>query len=596
MSHDERNDELVIRRPEAEDGAALWELVEDIGVLDLNSPYAYLLVARHLAATSAVAEMRNKLVGFVSGYRPPIHDDVLFVWQVGVHPDARGLGLARRMILDILDREEARGVRWIESTVTTDNIPSQRLFRSLARHLDTEIAVSPYFSRDLFPDERPGTSEELHRIGPIDRRAERDEARGVDSAAFKRLESVVRTECRSFPTVFDAAEGHVLTDERGRDYLDFTCGGGVTSYGHNEPRLRSALIEHLERGAINHGQDLYTTVKRRFLERVHQVLLEPRGLDYRIMFPGPSSSGAVEAAVKLARKVTRRDKAVAFTHAYHGPTHGALELSADRMMRRGAGVPLEHVERMPYCGYHGADVDTADILRRSLADVRSGFDKPAAIVVETVQAEGGVHVASDSWLQKIEALAREFDVLLIVDESQTGCGRTGPFFGFEHAGIEPDMVVLSNALSGYGLPLSVVLARPEHDVWIPGEHVDPFRGLNAAMVTATASLDFFWADQGLSDDVTRKGAHVRARLEAMAESTSLDARVRGRGLLWGLDLGVGTRAREVSRECFERGLLVETCGSEQRVLKVMPPLTIDDGALDRGLDLLAEALEAVTGR
>jgi diaminobutyrate-2-oxoglutarate transaminase len=590
---DEETDDVVIRRPLPEDGAALWELVEELGGLDLNSPYAYLLVARHLASTSAVAELNGELVGFVSGYRPPIHDDVLFVWQVGVSPKARGRGLARRMILDILERDEARGVRWIESTVTADNLPSQRLFRSIARDLDTEIAVSPYFPRELFPEDQPGTSEELHRIGPIDRRLERDEARGVDSAAFKRFESVVRTECRAFPTVFDRAEGPRMTDERGKEYLDFTCGGGVTSYGHNEPRLRSALLEYLERGAITHGQDLYTTIKRRFLERFQQVVLEPRGLDYRVMFPGPSGSGAVEAAVKLARKVTRRSQVVAFTHGFHGPTHGALALSADRMMRRGAGVPLQHVERMPYCGYHGPDVDTAEILARSLADVRSGFDRPAALVVEPVQAEGGVHVASAEWLRRVEQICREDGVLMIVDETQTGCGRTGPFFGFEHAGIEPDMVVLSNALSGYGLPLSVVLIRPEHDVWVPGEHVDPFRGLNPAMVTATAALDYFWADGALSEDVARKEERVRERLGAMAETVP-GAKVRGRGLLYGLDLGPGPTARELSRACFERGLLVETCGSEQRVLKVMPPLTIPNEALDEGLAILADALHEVS--
>lgn len=584
--------ELVLREPTPDDGAGLWELVRELGKLDLNSPYAYLLVGRHLASTSVVADLGGEIVGFVSGYRPPIHDDVIFVWQVGVHPKMRGHGLAKRMLMEILGRDTCKGVRWVESTVTPNNLPSQRLFRSLARQLDTEITVTPYFPRDLFPVSGV-QSEELYRIGPIDRWNERDEARGVDSQSFKRFESVVRTYCRAFPTVFDRGDGHVMIDERGVEYLDFFAGAGALAYGHNEPRLRQALIDYIERGGITQSLDFYTTAKRRFLERFQKVILEPRGMDYRVMFPGPTGTNATEAAIKLARKVTRRSNVIAFTNGYHGVTLGSLALTADRAKRRVAGTTLGDAQRMPYDGYHGSEIDTAEMLERYLKDESSGVDLPAAIVVETVQAEGGVNVARDAWLRRLDALCKEHDIFLVVDELQIGCGRTGTFFSFEKAGIEPDVIVLSRALSGYGLPLSVVLIEPERDLWAPGEHGGNFRGNDPAMVTATAAIDYFWETDELAQAVVRKGERVEKRLrKIIGGHPELNAKVRGRGLIWGLDLGRGALADAVAQGCFERNLIVETCGPRGSVLKLLPPLTIPDDALDRGLDVIAEAVEA----
>ncbi len=584
--------ELVLREPTPDDGAALWELVRELGKLDLNSPYAYLLVGRHLASTSVVADLGGgELVGFVSAYRPPIHDDVVFVWQVGVHPKMQGHGLARRMLMEILGRDTCHGVRWVESTVTPNNLPSQRLFRSLARQLDTEITVTPYFPRDLFPTTGV-QSEELYRIGPIDRWNERDEARGVDSQSFKRFESVVRSYCRAFPTVFDWGEGHVMVDERGVEYLDFFAGAGGLAYGHNEPRLRQALIDYIERGGITQSLDFYTTAKRRFLERFQKVILEPRAMDYRVMFPGPTGTNATEAAIKLARKVTRRSNVIAFTNGYHGVTLGSLALTADRSKRRIAGTSLADAQRMPYDGYHGPDVDTAEMLERYLRDDTSGVDLPAAIVVETIQAEGGVNVASDAWMRRLDTLCKEHDIFLIVDELQIGCGRTGTFFSFEQAGIEPDVIVLSRALSGYGLPLSVVLIEPERDLWAPGEHGGNFRGNDPAMVTATAAIDYFWESDELATSVIAKGALVEQRLRSiLASHPEIDGAVRGRGLVWGLDLRRGALADAVAQACFERHLILETCGPDHNVLKLLPPLTIPEDALGSGLDVIAEAVD-----
>jgi diaminobutyrate-2-oxoglutarate transaminase len=595
MADENEDKQPVLREPTPDDGSALWQLVEELGNLDLNSPYAYLLVGRHLASTSAVAEFDGELVAFVSAYRPPTHNDVLFVWQVGVHSKMQGYGLARKLLFHILDRDACQGVRWIETTVTPNNLPSQRLFRSLARHLDTQLAVSPYFPRDLFPEDRLHKSEELYRIGPIDRWQDREEARGVDSKSFKDYESVVRSYCRTFPAVFDRGEGHVLMDERGNEYLDFFGGAGALSYGHNEPRMRHALLDYLERGGVTHSLDMYSTAKRRFLERFNQVILEPRGMNYRTMFTGPTGTNAVEAALKLARKVTRRETIVSFTNGFHGVTLGSLALTGNKSKRHAAGVPLPYCDRLPYDGYHGSGVDTAEMLARYLDDSSSGVELPAAVIVETVQGEGGVQVASFEWLRRVAEICHEREVLLIVDDVQVGCGRTGSFFSFEGAGIEPDMVILSKALSGYGLPMAVALVHPEHDIFAPGEHIGTFRGHNLAMVTATAALDYFWTDDTLQNDVRRKEERVGGKLAQMARAhPDHIAEARGRGLIHGLEMQSPDLAEQLSRMCFEQGLIAETCGPDDQVLKLLPPLTTPDEALEQGLGIIEQAVQGLS--
>lgn len=411
---------------------------------------------------------------------------------------------------------------------------------------------------------------------------------------FSRLESEVRSYCRSFPAVFERAEGWHLYDEHGRRYLDFLAGAGVLNYGHNHPALREVMVDYLERGNVVHGLDLMTTAKRRFLERFEDTILAPRGVDYRVQFPGPTGTNAVEAALKLARKVTGRQRILAFTNSFHGMTLGALSVTGNGFKRAGAGIPLTLASPMPFAGYLG-DQDTLDYLELFLHDSGSGVDLPAAIILETVQAEGGVNVASDAWLVRLGDIAERYGILLIVDDIQVGCGRTGPFFSFETAGLEPDLVCLSKALSGFGLPLSVVLIKPELDVWQPGEHNGTFRGNNLAFVTATAALELFWTTDELARETALKGEFVRTRLEAIARSVpGLGATVRGRGLIQGLALGRTDLAERVSRLAFDRGLVIETAGPDVDVVKILPPLVIDQESLAEGLDVLEDSLrEAV---
>jgi diaminobutyrate-2-oxoglutarate transaminase len=411
---------------------------------------------------------------------------------------------------------------------------------------------------------------------------------------FERFESEVRSYCRHFPCVFTKAIGSRMIAEDGSEYVDFLAGAGVLNYGHNNPLLKRHLVEYLEDDAITHSLDMATDAKRGFLEAFDRVILQPRELAYKLQFPGPGGANAVEAALKLARKVTGRQEVIAFTNGFHGMTLGALAVSSNLRARAGAHVDLHNTTIMPFDGYLGRDVNTLDVLERYLVDGHSGLEPPAAFIVETVQGEGGVNVARLKWLRRLERLAREHGVLLIVDDVQAGCGRCGSFFSFEGYGIKPDLVCLSKALSGFGLPMALTLIRPDIDHWSPGEHNGTFRGHNLAFVTATAALEHYWRSHDLADQVHLKAGIVADRLQEIALlRPGLGAEVRGRGLMWGLDLGVAGMASNVAREAFERGLVIETSGPGDRVLKVLPPLTISLDDLMFGLDVIEAAVDAV---
>jgi diaminobutyrate-2-oxoglutarate transaminase len=410
---------------------------------------------------------------------------------------------------------------------------------------------------------------------------------------FTERESNVRSYSRSFPTLFTTATGSMLVDDKGRRYLDFLSGAGTLNYGHNNPRIKDRLVDYVARDGIIHGLDMATEAKGRFLETFEELVLRPRSYDYKVQFTGPTGTNAVEAALKIARKVTGRSNVVAFTNAFHGVTLGAVAVTGGSHYRNAAGVMPMGTSFMPYDGYLGPDGDTTEYLDRVLSDGSSGVDHPAAVIVETVQGEGGVNVAGRNWLRSLQAVCRRHDILLVVDDIQAGCGRTGRFFSFEEAGITPDLVTLSKSLSGYGLPMSILLLRSEFDQWQPGEHNGTFRGNNLAFVTATAALDTYWRDDALSGDVARKSAVVNRRLEAMARSApSGRASVRGRGMLQGLDCGSGDVAARACSHAFDQGLVIERSGAEGHVIKCLSALTIRDAELADGLDILEASVAA----
>jgi diaminobutyrate-2-oxoglutarate transaminase len=411
---------------------------------------------------------------------------------------------------------------------------------------------------------------------------------------FTARESAVRSYCRAWPAVFDRAAGSWLYDTSGRGYLDFFAGAGALNYGHNNPALKAALLDYLAGDRVIHSLDMYTVAKREFLTAFDELILRPRGLDYRVQFPGPGGANAVEAALKLARKVTGRTDVISFTDAFHGMTLGALSVTGSPFHRGGAGVPLTHATPMPFD--HALDGPEPGFLwlERLLASRGGGPDKPAAAIVETVQGEGGVRVARPEWLRGLAGLCQRHGIVLIVDDVQMGCGRTGPFFSFETAGLRPDIVCLSKSIGGYGLPLALTLIRPDFDVWEPGEHNGTFRGVNPAFVTGTAALRTYWRDDALQRGTLAKGQRAATALAALAQSIpGTPIEPRGRGLVHGLAFGDGELAGKVSAAAFERGLLVETAGPRGEAVKLLPPLTITDAELDQGLELLADAVRSV---
>ncbi len=415
-----------------------------------------------------------------------------------------------------------------------------------------------------------------------------------DFSTIDRLESKVRSYCRSFPVVFKRSQGAVLEDEEGKKYIDFLAGAGTLNYGHNNPILKKELLKYIESDGITHGLDMATKAKREFLETFESQILQPRNMNYKFQFTGPTGTNAVEAAMKIARKVTGRQTIVSFTNGFHGVTLGSVAATANSYFREGCGILPQGTAFMPYDGYLGEGVDTTEYLDKMLTDGSSGLDRPAAVIVETVQGEGGINVASFEWLRSLEEICLKHDILLIVDDIQMGCGRTGTFFSFEQAGISPDIITLSKSLSGYGLPLAMVLIKPELDQWKPGEHNGTFRGNNLAFVTAKATIENYWSNDSFSREVEKKGRIVRVRLNRIVredESGTLSA--RGRGMIQAIDCQSGELSRRITAKAFEKGLVIETSGSDDQVIKCLIPLTISYEELVQGLDILEESITDV---
>jgi diaminobutyrate-2-oxoglutarate transaminase len=408
---------------------------------------------------------------------------------------------------------------------------------------------------------------------------------------FERLESNVRCYCRDFPVLFKRAEQSFMFDVENNRYIDFLCGAGSLNYGHNHPHLKRAVVDYISENGIMQSLDLYTEAKYLFVEALQSSILVPRGFAYKQQFTGPTGTNAVEAALKLARKVTGRSSVVAFTNAYHGVTLGSLAATASAGKRQVAGMALPGVIRLPYQGFLGGDSnDDARYVEAMLTAPGNGLDAPAAILLETIQGEGGLQTASASWLKRIAAIAARVGALIIIDDIQAGCGRTGTFFSFEGLPIVPDIVCLSKSLSGIGLPLSVVLLAPKYDIWRPGEHNGTFRGNNLAFVSGRAALDF-WRDELFLAGLRRNVDHLQARLQGIVHTFSHAGFVlKGRGMMRGIELSDPALAQQVKAEAFRRRLVVETCGPTDSVVKLMPPLTIETEVLNDGLDVLTKAL------
>lgn len=413
---------------------------------------------------------------------------------------------------------------------------------------------------------------------------------------FEEIESEVQSYARSFPKLFERAKGEWMYDSDGNAYLDFLAGAGTLNYGHNNDHFKQALMDYIVEDGICHGLDLHTTAKEAFLNTLNEKILRPRNMEYVVQFTGPTGTNAVEAAIKVARNVKGRENIISFTNGFHGVTLGSLAATGNSHHRGASGTALPGVSRMPYDNYLGDEIDTTAYLDKVLSDSSSGVDLPAAVLVETVQGEGGINAATVEWLRHLSAICKKHDVLLIVDDIQAGCGRTGTFFSFEEAGIYPDIVTLSKSLSGYGLPFAIVLIRPEFDQWRPGEHNGTFRGNNLAFVTAKAAIDHYWSDDSFQKSIKKKGDYIGERLDAIvAKYGEGNFTAKGRGMFRGLNCVSGELAEKITRLAFKKGLIIETSGADDHVVKTLCSLTISDENLKKGLDIIEESVKEVLG-
>ncbi|MEC0206181.1 diaminobutyrate--2-oxoglutarate transaminase [Paenibacillus lautus] len=408
---------------------------------------------------------------------------------------------------------------------------------------------------------------------------------------FNKLESEVRSYCRSFQTVFDKARNAKLWDTQGNEYIDFFAGAGALNYGHNNEKIREKLVDYILKDGVTHSLDMATDAKETFLTRFQEVILKPRGWDHKVMFPGPTGTNAVEAALKIARKVTGRSTVLCFTNAFHGMSLGSLAVTGNAFKRQGAGVDLNHSVFMPYDGYFGDDVDTMAYMEKLLNDPGSGIPLPAAVIVEAVQGEGGLNAASREWLQKLARICKDKGMLLILDDIQMGCGRTGPFFSFDDAGIVPDIVCLSKSIGGFGLPMAITLIKPETDIWEPGEHNGTFRGNNLGFVAAAEALNY-WKTKDFQLDIGIRENRIRQSLEGVVKDyPQLGGEIRGRGMIQGVAFAKPELAGRLSEMAFEQGLIMETSGPHSEVAKLMPPLTIEMNTLAQGLGIFENSMK-----
>ena len=426
-----------------------------------------------------------------------------------------------------------------------------------------------------------------------------------------RRESAARTYARHLPIVPVRAEGMTVYGADGREYLDCLAGAGTLALGHNHPAAIAAIRRVLDSGAPLHALDLATPIKDEFTSTLLGALPPELAADARILFCGPSGADAVEAALKLVRTATDRTGLIAFTGAYHGMTTATLAASGNTAVRTPVRVSDSGVTRLPFpqdyrCPYGVGGLEGVRVavehLERLFGDPGSGMTPPAALIVEPVQGEGGVNPAPESWLRAVRRLTREHGIPLIADEVQTGVGRTGELWGVDHAGIAPDVMVLSKAIGG-GLPLAVVVYRAQLDQWAEGAHAGTFRGHQLAMAAGTATLAYV-LENDLATRARKVGERIERALSEAARQYPILGDVRGRGLMLGAELvdpdsapdALGARAaapalaRRLRAAAVERGLLVELGGRHGAVLRLLPPLTITDLEAERVIGILTDLI------
>lgn len=433
----------------------------------------------------------------------------------------------------------------------------------------------------------------------------------------KSKESGARTYADGIGRIMQKGELCKIFDADGKAYLDCLSCAGTLATGHNHPFILERVRDFLGSGHVLQALDITTPAKHDFLVRLFAALPGEFATHARVQFCGPSGADAVEAAIKLFKTATGRRSILAFHGAYHGMTSGALAMTGNLTAKHLVASTMPDVHFLPYpyayrCPFGvGGEQSSAlslNYIERLLADPESGITKPAAIFLEAIQGEGGVVPADPVWLQGIRRITQQFDIPLVIDEIQTGFGRTGNMFAFESAGIVPDAVLVSKAIGG-GFPLSLVLYHEKFDKWTPGAHAGTFRGNQIAMVAGAATLELIARDD-LVNAAVRKGKTIEHGLRQLADEFDIIGDIRGRALMWGIEIvnphqdadsigsfpGDGKMAGEIKRQCLQQGLLIETGGRHGAVLRLLPPLIISNNEVEDMLVKLRAAFIAASGK
>ncbi|WP_419776750.1 diaminobutyrate--2-oxoglutarate transaminase [Malaciobacter marinus] len=409
-----------------------------------------------------------------------------------------------------------------------------------------------------------------------------------DKTIFETYESEIRAYCRAVPTVFKSSSNATMIDEDDKEFIDFFGGAGVLNFGHNNPKMKEELIEFIQRDGVAHSLDMFTDVKRDFIKTFVDTVLKPRGWeDRKLQFTGPTGTNAVEAALKLARKITGRTEVVAFNRGFHGMTLAALACTANNAFRSSSGVPLNHVIRDTF-----NDMDALENLRQKMFDLASGMLPPAAFIVEPVQAEGGVRIATKEWLQGVQQLAKDTGALFILDSIQCGCGRCGSYFSFDDLDVDPDIIILAKGLGGFGTPIAMLVNKPEVDkAWSPGQHTGTFRGQGFSFVAGKIGLEYF-KNEEFNEETKRKGDIVRKVLDKLNSKYEKVVDVRQKGLMLAIEFDSAATVKEITAKTYENGLIIGACSTGE-IIKFIPPLTITDEELNKGLERFTASVEAV---
>ncbi|WP_084103092.1 aspartate aminotransferase family protein [Pontibacillus yanchengensis] len=426
-------------------------------------------------------------------------------------------------------------------------------------------------------------------------------------------ESNARSYPRRIPIAIDKAEGIYVTDVEGNTYYDCLAGAGTLALGHNHPVVIEAIEEIVHNKRPLHTLDITTPMKEEFVSEIFDSLPEEFAKRAKIQFCGPTGSDAIEAALKLVKTATGRGGMLSFQGGYHGMTNGALSMMGNIGPKQQVPNLMPDVQFMPYpysyrCPFGlGGDLGSkvsSTYIERAITNPEGGIVKPAGMVMEMVQGEGGAVPAPIEWVQEMRRITKEQDIPLILDEVQTGIGRTGKMFAFEHAGITPDVLVLSKAIGGT-LPLSVVIHDEKLDKWGPGAHSGTFRGNQMAIAAGTATIRYV-KENNLEEHAENMGAQLMNRLKQTQAETSSIGDVRGRGLMIGVEVvnmqqeadTLGSYpehpdlAKQIQKECFNRGLILELGGRFGSVIRFLPPLIITEEQVNEISNIFHEAVRA----